>query len=225
MTTLRQIKAVFARLAARNDDLLPVDRVVVIKPVRHVACAVFIDRTGSADVFQPQTTSMALFVHLEHFPLGTGEWLYRRDNGHGKLWRWSDPEITEDFVRIVERDALRPLRTIQSIQDYLRYAQEIHQHHFAFYWGLRLSISVALGRLDEARDTMNDARWSMISASYFNKEIAGLGDRLKEKGSAVSREDKMALLSILREREARSVEKLGLADVWERTPFPIELEM
>ena len=225
MTTLRQIKALCAPLLERHADLALVDWLLLVKPIRHVAHAVAIDRTSSANVFQPRTASTILNVRLRDFPLNTGNLLYRNESGEGMLWLWSDPSMPNDFIQIVERDALPRLRAIRTIEDYLQYEQEIHQHHFPFYWGLRLSISVALGRLDEARDIMNDARWSKISASYFNKEIEGLGDRLKEQGSAISDGDKKALVSILREREARSVEKLKLANVWERTPFPIELEM
>jgi hypothetical protein len=225
LTTARQIKAIFARLLERNEDLVLIDRVLVLKPVRHFARAIFIDRTSSADTFQPQTALLVLFVGYEHRPLIVGEWLYRKETSGSKRWLWSDPFMPQDFIRIVEQDALPRLRAVRAPEDYLRYAEEVYEHHFPFYWGLRLSLCVTLGRFDEARDIMNDRRWSKISASFFNKEIEGLGDRLKEQGSAVSREDKKALVSILHEREARSVEKLKLSAVWERTPFPIELEI
>jgi hypothetical protein len=180
-----------------------------------------IDRTSSADVFRPQTASTDMLGRRDHFALGTGEWLYR-GKGPGPIWRWSDPTMPEDFLRIVEHDVLPKLRSIRSLSDYYKYAKEIHGIHFPFYWGWRATLNVAMNRLDEARDILNDPRWADRSAVLFNREVEGLGDRLKARGSGISRKDKLALVDILHRWEAYSVEKLKLTAIWERTPLPIE---
>ena len=130
--------------------------------------------------------------------------------------------MPEDFLRIVERDVLPKLRCIRSLSDYYDYAEEIHGIHFPFYWGWRATLKIALNRLDEARDILNDPRWADRSGVLFNREVEGLGDRLKACGSALSRKDKLALIKILHRWEAYSVERLNLTAIWESAPYPIE---
>lgn len=224
MTTQRQIRDIVAPLIERHSDLALVGPFLIIKPVRHVANSIMIDRTSSADVFRPQTASTDLLGKRDHFALGTGEWLYRRE-GPGPIWRWSDPTMPEDFLRIVECDVLPRLRCIRSLSDYYEYAEEIHGIHFPFFWGWRATLNVAMNRLDEAREILNDPRWADRSGVLFNREVDGLGDRLKVRGLGLSRKDKLALVDILHRWEAYSVEKLKLTPIWERTPFPLEEQL
>lgn len=221
MTTLRQIKSLVTPLFERHPDLALIGPFLIIKPVRLIANSIMIDRTSSADVFRPRTASIDLLGKREYFGLGTGDLLYRV-KGPGAIWRWSNSNVAEDFLRVVENEALPRLRGIRSLQDFYEYAKEIHGVHFPFYWGWRATMNVALGRLDEARDILNDPRWADRSGVLFNREVEGLGDRLKGRGSDMSRKDKLALVEILRGWEAYSVEKLKLTAIWERTPFPLE---
>jgi hypothetical protein len=219
VTTLRQIKGLVAPLLDRHADLALIGPFLVVKPVRHVANAIIINRSSSADVFGPLTASTDLLGKVDYFGLGTG-FTFRGRTGF--LWRWSNPGISEEFLRIAEAEALPRLRSMGGLEAYYAYAEDIHGIHFPFYWAWRATIEVALGRLDEARDILNDPRWADRSGVLFNCEVDGLGDRLKARGSHLSRKDKLALVEILHRWEAYSVEKLKLAPIWERTPFPLE---
>jgi hypothetical protein len=222
LTTLRQIKALVAPLLERHTDLALVGPFLLIKPVHHVANAIVVDRTSSADDFRPLTTSNDLVAKRDYFGLGTG-FSFRGRTGF--LWRWSDPGMPEDFLWIAEDEALPKLRSIRSVQDYYDYAAEIHGIHFPFFWGWRATMKVSMNRLDEARDILNDPRWNSRSGALFNIEVEGLGDRLKERGAELSLADKIALVEILHRWEAYSVEKLKLTKIWERTPFPLEEQL
>ncbi|MGV3633125.1 MAG: hypothetical protein ACO1NY_02170 [Pseudorhodoplanes sp.] len=224
MTTQRQIKNLFGPLLEQHSDMALVGPFLILKPVRHVANSVMIDRTSSADVFRPRTASIALLGKLDYFGLGTGDLLYRV-KGPGAIWRWSNPSVGEDFLRVVENEALPLLQGIRSLQDFYNYAAEIHGIHFPFFWGWRAIMNVAMNRLDEARDILNDPRWIDRSGVLFNREVEGLGDRLKARGADISRKDKLALVDILNRWEAYSVEKLKLTAIWERTPFPLEEQL
>ena len=224
MTTQRQIKRLVEPLLAKYSDLALVGQFLILKPVHHFARSVMIDRTSSADVFQPKTASVALLIKHEYFGLGTGEWLYRR-KGPGRIWRWSDSSVPADFLRIVEQEALPRLRNVRTLLDYYAYAKDIHDIHFPFYWGWRAAMKVAMNQLDDARDILNDPRWEKRSAIFFNREIDGLGDRLKARGSDITREDKLALAEILHRWEAYSAEKLEVTSIWQPTPFPLEEEL
>jgi hypothetical protein len=223
LTTRQQIKKLFAPLLERNSDLVLVGRNLLIKPIRHFARSITIDRTSSADLFQPQTASTDLFRGVKWFPLGTGNRLFRDPKGPTRLWLWSDPSMPEEFDRVIECDVLPELRAIQTLDDYYRYVKSIHREHFPFAWDLRIVFCIALGRLDEAREIMTDERAARTILPY-NHHSAGLGDRLKELGSGVSGGDRALLAEALHKWEAYSVEKLKLTEIWERTPFPLELE-
>ena len=127
-----------------------------------------------------------------------------------------------DFYRIVEEDVLPSLRNMRSLQDFYEYAKRIKDIHFPFFWGWRAAMKVAMNKLDDARDILNDPRWEKRSAIFFNREVDGLGDRLKARGSDITREDKLALAEILHRWEAYSAEKLEVTSIWEKTPFPLE---
>jgi hypothetical protein len=222
LTTLRQIKGLVAPLIERHSDLVLVGPYLVTRPVRHVVSAVVLESSSSSDVFQPQTTSNDLIAKRDNLGLGTG-FLFRGRTGF--LWRWSDPRMPEDFFRLAEGEALPQLRRIRKLQDYYDYAKEVHGIHFPFFWGWRATMNVAMNRLDDARHILNDPRWADGSAVLFNREVEGLGDRLKARGADISRKDKLALVEILHRWEAYSVEKLKLAPIWERTPFPLEEQL
>jgi hypothetical protein len=219
LTTLRQIKNLVAPLLERHADLALIGPFLVMRPVHHFAHTIAINRSSSADVFEPQTASVSLLTKRDHFGLGIGFFFRGRT---GFLWRWSACETEEDFVRIAESEALPQLRSIQSLQDYYTFVKELRDIHFPFYWGWRAAMKVAMNQLDEAREILNDSRWKKDSGAIFNREVEGLGDRLKARGSDLSRKDKLALVEILHRWEAYSVEKLKLTAIWERTPFPLE---
>jgi hypothetical protein len=221
LTTLRQIRGLVTPLLARHSDLVLVGPYLLIRPVHHVARSIVIDRTGSADVFQPATASVDLLAKRNHFGLGTGERIFR-GTGPGPIWRWSDPAMPADFYRILEEDALPRLRSVRTLRGFYEYAEQIHDIHFPFFWSWRAAMKIAMNQLDEARDILNDPRWEKDSGAMFNREVEGLGDRLKARGSNIARKDKLALVDILHQWEAYSVEKLKLAAIWERTPFPLE---
>ncbi|MFN3349657.1 hypothetical protein, partial [Pseudorhodoplanes sp.] len=150
-----------------------------------------------------------------------GDLLYRV-KGPGAIWRWSNPSVAEDFLRVVENEALPRLRGMRSLHDFYEYAEEIHGIPFPFFWGWRATLNVAMNRLDEARDILNDPRWADRSGVLFNREVEGLGDRLKARGADISYKDKLALVETLHRWEAYSVDKLKLSAIWEGTRFPLE---
>lgn len=131
--------------------------------------------------------------------------------------------MPDEFIRVVERDALPQLRAIRTLDDYFQYAKLVHREHFPYFYDVRIVLCIALGRLDEAREIMNDER-AVRSVLPYNHHSIGLGDRLKAQGAGISSGDRALLAEALHKWEAQSVEKLKLVSVWERTPFALECE-
>jgi hypothetical protein len=138
-------------------------------------------------------------------------------------WLWSDPTAPEEFVEIVERVALPKLRAVQTLQDYLNFALPTSPLTLKYYWGMQIAFSIALGNLDAARDVFKN---NPDAAKYrgFDKYKPGLTSRLIERGRDLGPDDRAELARLLHEWEAYTVSKLKLEKLWERTPFPIELQ-
>ena len=220
MTTRKQVNKLLKLVADRHSDLEVIGGYLVLKPVDHIVKIVFIDRTSSADSFRPQTLSTNLSFGFRTIPYGTGIWL-RREVGD-LLWRWSNPLISDDFIRVVERVALPQLRAIQTLDDYYRYAESVHLQHFPYFFKLRLLLYIALGRLDDAQKVLNDERASDCLRP-LNLHAPGLGDRLRQQGPSISAEDRTLLAEAIHTWEEDTGDALKIRSIWQRTPFPLEL--
>jgi len=220
MTTRKQINRLSTLVADRHSDLEVIGGHLVLKPVDHIVKIVFIGRTSSADSFRPQTISSNLCFGFRTIPHVTGMWL-RREIGN-LAWRWSNPSMSDEFIRVVENVALPQLRAIQTLDDYYRYAESVHLQHFPYFFKFRLLLYIALGRLDDAQNVLNDERASDCLRP-LNLHAPGLGDRLREQGSRISAEDRALLADALHKWEEESVDILEIRPIWQRTPFPLEL--
>jgi hypothetical protein len=224
VTTSRQIKELAAPLLARHDDLALAGRMIVLKPVHHLLRFVFINRTGDSDVYSPKWSATDLFHKLDDVPLGLGDSMLRdRREKHIPWWLWSDPTAPKEFVEIVERVALPKLRAIQTLQDYLKFALPTSPVTLKYFWGMQISFSIAMGDLDAARDVFKS---NPDAAKYrgLDKYKPGLTIRLLERGRDLGADDRAELARLLHEWEGHTVGKLKLDKLWERTPFPIELQ-
>ena len=219
MTTLRQIKDFVTPLLKRHDDLALIRHMVVLKPVRHVLRGIFVDRTGDAARCKPRWFVMRLFVKSEDVGLGHGELLYHPEG----LWWWTDPNLPDTLVEIVERDALPTLHTVATLRDYVELtALPDHPRARALYGASHVLNLFAVGDLDAACDFLAaheqaEAYWApRLKQLGLDRRLPALRDRL---GIA----DRAKLAGLLHEWEAYTVDKLKLQDVWEPTPFPLEL--
>jgi hypothetical protein len=219
LTTIRQVKKLVAPLLERHADLVLVGTTVVLRPVNHILRAVVIDRTSNVNRFNPRWALTELFRKLDHLPLGDGERLHRPGSG---LWLLSDPNISQVLVDVVERDALPRLRAIETLSEFLAFVLPEEPRMLKFYWGTRFIFAIALGDLDAARALLADEPGD-AAVQMLNEHANGLGSRLREEGASLPSEDWIELARFLHDREAYTVEKLKVAHVWERTPFPIEL--
>jgi hypothetical protein len=115
---------------------------------------VFIDRTSNADVFSPTWGFNHLMGKSDDFTLGLpGERFFRSDNYKGRLWSWSDPDVPQDFMEVVESFALPKLREIRTLKEYFDFA-EPKNFSSKNDGGFRLMFSIVFGDLDRARELL-----------------------------------------------------------------------
>ena len=222
MTTKKQIKTLFDQLASRHDDLIVRGRFVVVAPLRHVLRAISIDRTSDADF-------PCFFWHVGHssIPFGglggiSAEWFPLPNEGPR---RWSDPDFTDTVIDIIERRLLSMLRRVQTIDDIFHvegeprsYAYDGWLNHHEPY---RIQLLAALGRFDEAipiYDKIKD--WHLTMKNGWRSEF----ERASRLGALVAANDRSAVAALLHQWEEEFATRNDLLPIYERTPFPFELQ-
>jgi hypothetical protein len=194
MTTTKQIKELFRPLLDRNPDLVQIGNSSLwLKPVRHVAMRIAVDRTSEADQFRPRWSAEAIFSARPDFYLGPGRHVgdflpdrhdplpseYWKDPDlmrqvhdmlrQRRLWRWSDAAIPAQFVKVVESEVLPMLRPLSQYEDFYH----LHQRDIVPYGMVhpetQILMDIAYGDLDSARET-----WRRLFHRYEVDLCAGL---------------------------------------------------
>ena len=228
MTTKKQIKTLFAQLTARNDDLVVKNHYVfkvpylVLRPMRHVCRSISIDRTSRAD--DPN-----FFWHVGHCfrPFGsvgglTAEWFWLP---RGKPSRWSEAGFIETAVEEIETTILPALRRVQTIEDIFHvegvprsYAYDGWLNHHEPY---RIQLLAALGRFEEAIPIYEKIKdWHLTIKDGRQSEF----EQASSLGALVAANDRPAVAALLHQWEEEFAVRNDLLPIYERTPFPLELQ-
>jgi hypothetical protein len=126
----------------------------------------------------------------------------------------------------IERNVLPRLRAMTTLDDYLAFVAQSQFRHHLFDWPSdKVIVDLALGNLDAARAICleNAESWSRDHPQYDDV------DRAKYRGLVKLSEflaagDRSGLARILHDWEAFTVKNLKIEHLWERTPFPLELQ-
>lgn len=211
MTTIAQVHKAMRPLLERHDDLAFVGRHLIVKPVHHILRFICIDRCSDPDRFVPHYVTNLPFLGYDGWSLGSGYMIARPKT----LWKVSNPASIELMLDVIESEALPRLRGINSLDDYVAdvTADPTSAGYFYAKDSEQLGIAVATGDFDKARSICDKViarkSWSLLHLPEFYP--------------ALLENDRPALAEALHAREARTVQHLKLQNVWERTPFPIEL--
>lgn len=222
MTTVRQIKKLLTPLLERHDDLYLSGQWLLLKPVRHLLRGVVIDRTGEAARFRPRWAVMSLCVPQDFFPLNWGAMIRRA--GPVRLWFWDAPSLQADLFSAIENQALPQLRAMQTLEDFVAFANDKHRFSldpFDAFPLLRIAADIARGDLHAAREGCAElgtgkTMWSAPELHEEFERITGVLCPMLASG------DRAGMARLLHEWEAYTVDKLKLRDIWEPTPFPLE---
>lgn len=207
MTTAAQVKRLVQPLLQRNPDLALVGHLVFIKPVHHILRGILIGRSFAAKYFVPNWSAIFLFQPNAHFHLFLGT----RMLGD---WDFGVPGVSEKLADAIEQEALPALRSIVTIDDFVRFS------HGRWVEDEKPYVDVARGELDAAQSMCD----------FFASLNGRFGIRHEEFGHVVDNlcpliaaNDRRTLAQLLHKYEAESVKGLKLEKFWEPTPFPIEM--
>jgi hypothetical protein len=227
MTTAAEVKRMVRPLLERNPDLALVGRMIYVKPVRHFARAVLIGRTSSANRFSPRWTVIHLFQVRRIFTLNWGDHLDELLPGlHGFNWPTDAPGIVEGLCQAIEKQALPWLRTMSTLELYLAFvSQNLYRHHLYDNGTAQIIVWVACGYLEAARKICekNLEAWSKDQPHYDDEDRAKFC-RLRELCALLLKDDRVGLAELLHTWEAETVKNFKIEHLWERTPFPLELQ-
>lgn len=208
MTTVAQVNQLVKPLLQRNSDLALVRRWVVVKPVHHILRGISIGRSLNPKLFVPTWSANFLFQPNARFHFFWGT----RMRG---IWDVDVPELPEKLADAIEREALPILRSIVTIDDFVKFA------HGAWPEDHRPYVDVAIGDF-EAAQSMCDF-FAGLNGHYGirQEECEHVVHNLCPR---IAANDRHGLAQLLRKYEAESVRRLKLEEFWEPTPFPIEVQ-
>lgn len=246
MTTKRQVRKLLKPLVAKHDDLAYADGdcgLLVVLPVRHFLRAVGFRASGSKEVFYVHWRIEQLFLFLHVLGVDQNRDVRRAGRAPYKfnsmaehdgyprsgqrtirpwLWDWEDPTMPGDFERQVERDVLPLLREPRGFEDIFDLNVPFRSRGWNYGNHREFAFLLALGRFDELASFCRKTG-CYILPGMLNEFRAGLGDRIKRKGDDISRRDRGYVVEFLHHKEEEFVRVLRLEQVWEPTPFPLEL--
>jgi hypothetical protein len=225
MTTIAQVKKLVQPLLARHSDLALVGRWIYVKPVRHFARTILIDRMLDPDRFNPRWAVVHLFEARTFFPLDWGEYVDNEASLRPQIWRASDPETASAMISQIEGKVLPVLRAMTTLDDYLAFVSRHFFRHKLLEWpDAKLIVDVALGDLDSARAICKEKiqEWSTDHPGYDDDARAHFA-RLRALCAALAANDRACLAKLLHEWEALTVKNLRIEHLWQPTPFPLEL--
>lgn len=220
MTTAAQIRKLVKPLLERHSDLFLSGQWIYIKPVRHIARAILIDRTGEASRFRPRWAVIFLCEpSTKSFGLNWGGMLYNPSPDTG-LWKWDAPSLQDDLFAVVENAALPLLRPVETLDDFAAFAsrERFPSTSLEGYDLRKIVVDVARGDFESARSISarllsGRSRWSTSeNFELITKTLCPL----------LAANDIAGMVRLLREWEAYTVRQLKLEAIWERTPFPVE---
>jgi hypothetical protein len=224
MTTISQVKKAVQPLLQRNPDLALVGRLVVLKPVHHIVCGVYICSSSNPDEFVPTWAVNFLFEPSASFTLSWGGRLYNPAPGY---WDVKNPATSETMSAKIERDALPILRPIQTIDDFVAFVsrERFPYHPFDADKHRKIYVDVARGDFESARELCAVA---IEGADPESTKVEWLREAFELNAKTIcpllAANDRAGLVQLLHDIEAQAARDLKLEKLWEPTPFPLELQ-
>jgi hypothetical protein len=219
MTTVAQVRQVVQPLLQRNPDLALLGRLIVIKPVHHLLCGVYVDRSLNPLSFVPTWSVLLLSDVRKDFGFLWGE----RVRGRHGYWETTDPDVSSAMCEAIEQEALAPMRSIKTFDDFIDLTSVLRnpRRHLDLFPIARLTVDIARGDLAAAEAICKFLKTREGKSEYVYQEER-YGRAVQGLCPLVAANDRAGLAKLLHSYEALSVKNLKIEKYWEETPFPIE---
>jgi hypothetical protein len=222
MTTVAQVKQAVKPLLERNPDVALVGRLVVVKPVHHILRGIYIDRSSDPLEFVPTWSVIVMCEPRRDFGYRWGGRVYGPPGG----WNINDPNLPVLMCEAIEREALLPMRSIGTIDDFVKFTskERFPDTYLDLYHMRKILVDVARGDLQSA-GSICDYMKTDRARRWYLPDMQEQYDRVtKELCPLIIANDRGGLARLLHEYEEGSVRAMKLEKYWEPTPFPIDLQ-
>jgi hypothetical protein len=201
------IKRYLKPLLDQRSDLVLRDRLLLIRPVRHLMRGVLLDRTSGKYGFQ-------VYPYLN--PLyGSARSVGFCDPIHGAAWKVYEPYFEDLLFDALEEDIFAPLGRIASLDDFAGDLSTRGARDESSLRDARVLALVLAGRRDHAAAVIDEIEQSRQDHHYW--------PHWARTQRAFLAKDLAEVCAEYHEREAATAEALKLGDAWEPSPFPVEL--
>lgn len=236
MSTIADMKRLLQPYVDRHDDLALVGRAVVIKPVRHLICGYFVDRTMLPNYVEP-----FWFVDLMYAPwqIRGFSWMGRRDVRHANL----EDDATEADIFQAMDTAFAELRRVNDrysafgvkldafwkLEDFSIYRGLVQAAEGEFQQAVENLSQYAAGEEARARDQLdfidkhtrpNGRPHQKALATY--EAIAANAKAIRSLISLLAAGERHNVGNLLREWERGTAKAWKIEHLWVPTPFPFE---
>lgn len=237
MSTIADMKRLLQPYVDRHDDLALVGRAVIIKPVRHLMCGFFVDRTSVTTSLNP-----FWYVNLMYTP-----WMHKGFSWTGydlvRHTNLEDVETPADIFQgmdiafaelrgIVDRCSAFGIRlnAFRKLEDFPMYRGLVHTAEGDFQQAVEnLSRHAASEevRVKEKVDFIE--KYTRPHGRPRQRQLAILEsiktylNAIKTLISLLEERDRQGMATLLREWERGTAAAWKIEHLWEPTPFPFEL--
>jgi hypothetical protein len=182
-----------------RPDLVLVGRDLIIRPVRHVFRGVYFDRTSDKYAFHIQSFVSA----MSGIGGGGGSEL---DRG---LWKVYEPYFEPLLLDTLQNDVFAEIGQARTLPD--------------LPMGDRFLALVLSGRLEEAAEFIESDRTRPVDPDHARSDVEAYRNEIAKRRRALLAHGIAELCEDCHRKERERAEKRKLGDIWEPSPFPVEV--
>lgn len=249
MKTDPRIRKILKPLLERNADLTLVGSTIWLRPIHHIGRHIvmmhdqdhcfrlewrlpnlfvpFAHRVQHPNWFTESVLRSSLVRWTDYHPMrdkltrrGEDEYM----NWGRTFWNYDDPTMPEDFVFQIE-SLLRLLRSLSTLEKCVAFLHMRRANVADLFEDWSMFANLSLGHVGVAR-----AHWISVRQDYLGNMVEHprspvelRNARFCELDGPLIARDRRALAMLLHRWEAENIATLKLHNLWESTPFPMEL--
>lgn len=195
------LKRYLKSLLKQRSDLVLIDRMLLIRPVRHILRGVFLDRTGDK-------------YHFRMWPYLNSLWhpnpgldTFRYLDPH--LWYVWQPHFETLLIDTLGQDIFAPFGAVTNLEEF---ADALPDDRF---YGTRVSALLLAGARERAEEVVRNVETHKEQNTHWQQWAKAQRDLLAR--------DIAEVCAAYHAVEAETVKSMKLDSIWEPSPFPVEV--